>query len=181
MSEQSTDLRQNFIDAMSLCANSVCVVSTDGAAGLGGLTVSAMSSVSADPDDQADGPTMLICVHANSTSLPLILENGVFCINILGQDDDKIAEIFAGRHGLTGSARFEGIRYAPLITGAPVFADALAAFDCTVLKSETIGTHHVIFGVVRGVTLTPQTAPLIYHKRRFRALAPEATEGTGHV
>ena len=57
MTEQTDKLRQDFIDAMSLCANSVCVVSTDGVAGLGGLTVSAMSSVSADPDAQADGPT----------------------------------------------------------------------------------------------------------------------------
>lgn len=172
MSEQTTDLRQDFIDAMSLCANSVCVVSTDGAAGLGGLTVSAMSSVSADPDDQADGPTMLICVHANSTSLPVILKNGVFCINILGQGTEEIAEIFAGRHGIIGAARFEGVPNAPLVTGAPVFADALAAFDCTVLKAETIGTHHVIIGVVRAVTLSERSEPLIYHKRRFRALAP---------
>ena len=173
MTEQTDKLRQDFIDAMSLCANSVCVVSTDGVAGLGGLTVSAMSSVSADPDTQADGPTMLICVHANSTSLPIILENGVFCINILGQGSDQTAEIFAGRHGLTGAARFDGVAYAPLATGAPVFSDALAAFDCTILKSDTIGTHHVIFGVVRAVTLSDQTDPLIYHKRRFRALTPE--------
>ncbi len=45
-----SDLRQDFLDGMSCVAATVNVVATDGPAGRAGVTVSAMSSVSADTE-----------------------------------------------------------------------------------------------------------------------------------
>jgi len=80
MAEQDTQkvLRKEFLDAMSRAVSSVCVVTTDGPAGRGGVTVSAMTSVSAD----GDAPTMLVCVNASASAAPLLLENKAFCINM---------------------------------------------------------------------------------------------------
>ena len=36
--------------------------------------------------------------------MPILRENGVFCVNTLGAGDEPIADIFAGRTGRAGSA-----------------------------------------------------------------------------
>ena len=56
------DLRDRFLQGMSCAAATVNVVTTDGPGGRAGVTVSAMSSVSAD----GDAPTLLVCVHEKS-------------------------------------------------------------------------------------------------------------------
>ena len=72
------DLRARFLAGMSHAAATVNVVTTDGAAGRHGVTVSAMSSVSADTAK----PTLLVCVNEASASAAAILENGIFCVNV---------------------------------------------------------------------------------------------------
>ena len=76
------DIRGQFLQAMSCAANTVNVVTTDGAAGRAGVTVSAMASVSAD----GDAPTMLVCVHHLAAAAQTILDNGcfapTFCVTI---------------------------------------------------------------------------------------------------
>ena len=46
---EASELRDDFLNGMRYVANSVTVVTTDGKAGISGATVSAFSSVSADP------------------------------------------------------------------------------------------------------------------------------------
>ena len=71
------DAKAKFFQGMSHAAATVNVITSDGSAGRVGLTVSAMSSVSAD----TPRPTLLICVNENSAAASSILENGVFCVN----------------------------------------------------------------------------------------------------
>ncbi|TIT82273.1 MAG: hypothetical protein E5W45_02130, partial [Mesorhizobium sp.] len=54
-----------------------------------------------------------------------------FCVNVLLADQMAIAERFAGRGGLKGSARYEGASWSALATGALALEDSLAAVDCT--------------------------------------------------
>ena len=54
---------QDFRAAMGLAATGVSVVTTDGPSGRFGLTVSAVSSVSADP------PLVLICINRKSPAI----------------------------------------------------------------------------------------------------------------
>ena len=86
-------LRERFISAMSQSASTVNVITTDGAAGRAGITVSAMSSVSAD----TPRPTLLACVHHMSVAASAIIANGVFCVNVLRNDQAYISDAFAGR------------------------------------------------------------------------------------
>jgi flavin reductase (DIM6/NTAB) family NADH-FMN oxidoreductase RutF len=92
MSHKDPDLRQRFVTGMSHAACTVNVVTTDGSAGRFGVTVSAMSSVSAD----SERPTLLACVHESSPAARAILENGVFCVNVLRDDQSFISDVFAG-------------------------------------------------------------------------------------
>ncbi|MEL7183685.1 MAG: flavin reductase family protein [Pseudomonadota bacterium] len=156
------DLRDDFVHAMSRAAATVSVVTTDGPAGLGGLTVSAMTSVSAD----GPTPTMLICVNKTASAADAILQNGCFAINVLEAGQQDIADIFAGRTKADGAQRFAGLSYDRLQTGAPVLR-GLAGFDCDIQAVDLIGTHHVIIGAVQAVRVSEAGAPLIYGMRSY--------------
>ena len=96
-------LRQQFLLGMSHAACTVNVVTTDGVAGRHGVTVSAMVSVSADTPQ----PTLLVCIHHLSPVVAAVLENGVFCVNVLRDDQAHISDNFAGRSGAQGAAKFD--------------------------------------------------------------------------
>jgi len=144
----SSDLRADFLSGMSHAACTVNVVTTDGVAGRMGVTVSAMSSVSADTPK----PTLLVCVHHQSATAQAILENGVFCVNILRDDQSYISDTFAGRFKDQVSNKFDCADWFAMQTGAPRVIDPLVAFDCKVQSSEQIGTHYVFMGEVQGVS-----------------------------
>jgi len=156
-------LKEQFLEGMSRSAATVSVVTTDGPAGRGGVTVSAMSSVSAD----GDRPTMLVCLNASSNTLPVVLENGCFCINVLELGQQAVADVFSGRTEAPGGDRFSGQKTKAGPTGAPILMDALVSFDCRLVSAEKIGTHHVCIGAVEGVVTAPEGSPLLYGMRRY--------------
>jgi flavin reductase (DIM6/NTAB) family NADH-FMN oxidoreductase RutF len=156
-------LRQRFLSAMSHAACTVNVVTTDGAAGRHGVTVSAMVSVSADTPQ----PTLLVCIHHKSAVADAVLQNGVFCVNVLRDDQAHISDNFAGRSGARGAERFECTEWATQLTGAPRVLDALVAFDCRVTASERVGSHFVVFGSVQDIYIAGGGAPLIYANRAY--------------
>lgn len=161
-------LRTAFLEGMARVVGSVFIVTTDGPAGRGGATVSAMTSVSADGPD----PTLLTCLNATASVLPLVLANGCFCVNLLRADQAEISDIFSGRSPAPGGDRFAAVRTATLVTGAPHLLEALASFDCALLSAERIGTHHICIGAVKSVVHAPEGSPLLYGMRRY--LRPEA-------
>lgn len=155
-------LREDFVHAMSRAAATVSVVTTDGPAGRAGVTVSAMTSVSAD----GEAPSMLVCVNGGSSAAEPILTNACFAVNVLHDHQARLADIFASRAPAPGGDKFAAAQWSRLATGAPVL-DALAAFDCEVQSAELVGTHHVIIGLVRAVRVDEAGAPLIYGMRGY--------------
>jgi flavin reductase (DIM6/NTAB) family NADH-FMN oxidoreductase RutF/DNA-binding transcriptional LysR family regulator len=163
MTEPYPQLRQQFLLGMSHAACTVNVVTTDGAAGRHGVTVSAMVSVSADTPQ----PTLLVCIHHMSPVAEALLKNGVFCVNVLRDDQSHISEHFAGRSAVRGAAKFDCTEWATQVTGAPRVLDALVAFDCRVTASERVGSHFVVFGSVQDIFVAGGGAPLIYANRAY--------------
>jgi len=156
-------LRQRFLNGMGLAACTVNVVTTEGPAGRHGVTVSAMASVSAD----TSRPTLLVCVHELSSAAQAIIDNGVFCVNILRDDQSFISDCFAGRARTPDGNKFSCTSWTTLATGAPRVADVLAAFDCRILSAQKIGTHHVIIGSVEEIFALDHGSPLIYANRAY--------------
>src|SRR5438045_4794348 len=89
-----------FREAMSRLGAAVHVIATAGPGGKIGTTATAVCSVSDAP------PTLLVCLSRRSRTNPIVVENGVFCVNTLGATGADIADIFAGRTRLQGSERF---------------------------------------------------------------------------
>jgi flavin reductase (DIM6/NTAB) family NADH-FMN oxidoreductase RutF len=157
-------LRQRFLDGMSRAACTVSIVTTDGPAGRAGVTVSAMSSVSAD----TVAPSLLVCVNQQSSAAAAIQSNLVFCVNLLRRDQAALSDRFA-RRGLSPTGdKFEGIGWCRLATGAPVLAGILAAFDCRLRRSVLYGTHWIFIGEVEDILLAAEPhLPLLYQNRSY--------------
>lgn len=156
-------IRDLFTNAMSNAACTVSVVTTDGPAGRLGVTVSAMTSVSAD----TPRPTLLVCVHQMSPCAEAIIQNGVFCVNVLRDDQWSISDCFAGRYRTPDGNKFSCTEWAIDVNGAPRVENSLVAFSCKLASSQKIGTHYVFFGSVEEIVSTSSGSPLIYASRAY--------------
>ncbi len=161
--DNSDALREDFLSGMRFVANSVTVVTTDGSSGISGATVSAFSSVSADP------PTVLVCLNADGKTLDTIKENTDFCVNVLPEGAKHIAERFAGFHDTELSDRFEGIDLTSSNGPSPVISGA-TAFICKLKDTVFSGSHVICIGRVVE-THAGNFTPLIYMDRKFKRIS----------
>lgn len=156
--------RTKFTEAMRRAATTVAVVTTTGPAGQFGVTVSAVSSVSADP------PSILVCVNHGSPVAEAITRNGVFAVNLLDVHQQDISEIFAGRHPTSREEHLQSRAWTTLATGVPVLTGAAAVFDCRVAAQITFGTHLLLVGGVEELNFAPDAPPLVYHDRNYSSV-----------
>lgn len=164
-------MRDQFLEGMAKAACSVYVVTTDGIAGRRGVTVSAMSSVSADTPK----PTLLTCVHHLSPAAEAIRSNRTFCVNLLRDDQAHISNAFAGRTEAKDEAKFDCATWTVGAAGDPMLDGALTSFDCTVQHEIMCGTHHVFIGEVQQIALAPSEPDekaLIYANRGYNNAQP---------
>jgi flavin reductase len=162
-------MKTEFLQGMAKAAQSVCVVTTDGIGGKSGVTVSAMTSVSVD----TPRPSLLVCIHGDSSACDRIRTNRAFCANLLAEDQAEIADVFAGRTGLSGEEKFAVGAWHPGETGCPMLDDPIAAFDCKLVHDILVGSHRVFVGEVEAVRLVRDEKPLIYFDRGYaRAARP---------
>ncbi|GAA4496950.1 flavin reductase [Gluconacetobacter tumulicola] len=159
--------RDAFRDAMSLLGAPVVLVTTDGAAGCHGLTVSAITSVSDDP------PTVLVCLNRANRSHGAFLRNGIIGISILGRGHDALAGTFASSR-LSAEEKFSHGTWRDDVTGAPLLADAPVTLDCTIDALHASGSHDVLFCRVRSIGLhSGARHGLAWFSRRFHLLPAE--------
>jgi flavin reductase len=151
-----------FREAMCRLGAAVHVITTAGRGGKTGATATAACSVSDAP------PTLLMCLNRRSQTNPVVVENGVFCVNTLGDAGAEIADIFAGRTGVQGSERFAVGEWTTLATGSPVLTSAVVAFDCRIVEVRAVASHNVFFGAVEAVRLGPAGPALVYHERAYK-------------
>lgn len=164
LSIHSDTERDAFREAMSHVASAVCLVTTDGAAGRRGVTVTAVCSVSDEP------PTVLACLNHTNAANVRFGENGVFAVNVLADRNEPVARAFAGEGKLEPEERFARGRWRTLRTGAPILEDALVAFDCRLEDSRIVATHRVMIGRVVAVSEPVAGSSLLYRARRYHFL-----------
>ncbi len=151
---------QDFFEGMSRVAATVHVVTTDGEAGMAGITVSAMSSVTADP------PTLLICIHEESPTCQKIKTNGKFCVNVLQAHHSNWSESFAGLLPFDEMATLSSEAWKKGKLDIPVFRESLVIFECQIAQNIQIGTHRIFFGEIKHIQYQ-DGSPLIYVNRGY--------------
>jgi len=148
-----------YRDAMRRVPAAVTILTTRFENEANGLTATAVCSVTADP------PQVLVCVNRGATAEPLIARARCFVVNFLSEEHEDRARRFS-QPKLGGAARFEGISWIDLATGAPAMADAIVALDCRVNADLTCGTHAIYLANVVDVRVG-NAAPLLYRAGEF--------------
>jgi flavin reductase (DIM6/NTAB) family NADH-FMN oxidoreductase RutF len=154
----------DYREAMARVAGGVHVVTTAGAQGRAGVTATAVVSVSDDP------PTLLACINAASRLLPLVDAHRHFAVSVLSSADAEVADVFAGRTGTYGEARFEKGAWADGRGGQPLLASALATLECRLQVSLAVATHRILVGEVSAVRLGATSEALVWLGRGYRVL-----------
>lgn len=156
---------EDFIRAMGAAATGVSVLTTDGLSGKFGLTVSAMSSVSAEP------PMLLACVNRKSPAVAAIDGNGHFAVSVLDEASHEVAETFAGRSRSGRNFDFDLHAWREGPHGLPLLASAAAIFECRTEQAVDAGTHRIYIGLVTSAARST-ARPLVYCDRRFARIVP---------
>ena len=160
---------EDFVHAMAHAAFGVSIVTTDGPAGRFGLTVSAVSSVSAEP------PLLLACIHRKNPIAEALTKNGVFAVSLLAEQQWLLARIFAGHPPNGHPYDFSAGQWQEADGRAPRLLNSAANFDCNLESWHDAGTHRIFIGRAMAA-IHGGLAPLVYSNRKFGHfhLAPEA-------
>ena len=158
--------RDDFLAAMAQAATGVTVVATGSGAQRWGVTVSAMSSVSADP------PLVLVCIHGKSPVCAAIERNRAFCVSLLNESQRQVSDVFAGRVRTETGDRFACGAWQSRRSGSPALVGAAAHFDCLLEACHAHGTHRVFIGRVVE-SKAGRGAPLLYCDRNYGRLAAD--------
>ncbi len=150
-----------FRHAMRRFASGVCVVATGEGADRCGMTVSAFSSVSAEP------PMVLVCLNRAASAHDRLTGAAPYSINILDADQAEVAMTFAGQRGLHGADRFA--RGWDQSRGAPVLIGAHQSLICTPTARHIAGSHTVLIGTVLHTTPSTSGAALLNYDGQMRA------------
>jgi flavin reductase (DIM6/NTAB) family NADH-FMN oxidoreductase RutF len=124
-----------------------------------GMTCTSLCSVSLDP------AILLVCLRNGSPTLEAVRTSGTFAVNLLREEARPTAELFA-----SGAAdRFYRIAWCLPVgcSGPHLPVSSRVVADCTVVSSQVVGDHEVIFGEVVAVTRRSTSAPLLYGMRRY--------------
>ncbi|MCB1057466.1 MAG: flavin reductase family protein [Acidobacteria bacterium] len=152
-----------FRDVLRHFASGVTLVTARDGERVYGLTVSAFSSLSADP------PLIAVVIDQRSSIHQALAQEGAgFAVNILAEDHRELSDRFAF---VPDADRFaEGV-WGATEDGIPVLEDALAWLACTVEASHPVGSHVLYIGRVRA-SHTPRAEhpPLVYWNREYRKL-----------
>jgi 3-hydroxy-9,10-secoandrosta-1,3,5(10)-triene-9,17-dione monooxygenase reductase component len=122
-----------------------------------GLTVSAFTSVSLEP------PLVLICIRNESTATALFKKAQRYCVNILAEDQQPIAEKFS----LQGEAgRFQNLDYHIGKGGSPIIRGCIGFIDCKLEETIVLGDHTLFIGEVVDL-IAEKKPPLLYIDRHY--------------
>jgi flavin reductase (DIM6/NTAB) family NADH-FMN oxidoreductase RutF len=130
-----------FRHAMRAFSSGVAIVACGEGESRLGCTVTSLASLSLAP------PTLIVCLARSSSTLAGLREAGAFSISLLAARHQALAHRFSG-HSVHGLRRFDSAQWVTLSTGAPVLADAVAAFDCLVEEVIERHSHAIVLGAV---------------------------------
>ncbi|GGZ92528.1 flavin reductase family protein [Streptomyces subrutilus] len=159
--------QESFRDVLGNFCSGMTVITAMGADGPVGFTCQAFSSLSLQP------PQVILCPGRTSTTWPLIRAVGLFCVNVLAEDQAGLSRAFAR----SGGDKFAGVRWDSSPNGSPILSGAAAWLDCRVHAEYAGGDHTVVRADVRGLAASPGKRPLLFHRGRYTRMADDDAPG----
>jgi len=153
----------DFKEAMGSFPSGVVIATTlDEAGRPWGFTASAFSSVSLKP------PLVLLCLAKSADCYSSFAAACVFAVNILRQEDEALARLFATR----GADKFASDEFRPGDHGLPVMRNAVASLVCRRYADYDGGDHRIIVGQVESLQLGAAVNAMVYFRSRYGRFAP---------
>jgi len=152
-----------FRRALGLWASGVTVVTTRRNGLIHTMTASSFSSLSIEPLE------ILLCVARSARFHDVLLESGVFAVNILRDDQRHVGEAFSSRTrepqaDLGIVPTFDGP------SGSPIIGVSLAYLDCRIARVFDGGDHSIVIGSVLAIGADESARPLLYFNRNYRGI-----------
>jgi 3-hydroxy-9,10-secoandrosta-1,3,5(10)-triene-9,17-dione monooxygenase reductase component len=127
-----------------------------------GVTVNALSSVSLEP------PLVMVALDRRRHIVPAVRAAGRYAVNILGEDQQRLSDCFAGARLEPGIESFCGATWHPGETGLPLIDGSIATLECTIVQTVSVGDHDLFIGRVDAlVAEDDHEGPLLYYRRRY--------------
>jgi 3-hydroxy-9,10-secoandrosta-1,3,5(10)-triene-9,17-dione monooxygenase reductase component len=126
-----------------------------------GTAIGSFFSVSLDP------ALVGFCIGRSSSTWPKIREAGVFCVSILGEDQEAVCRTFA----TSGVDKFEGLGWSAASSGSPRVHDAVAWIDCDIEMVHDGGDHDICVGRVREMEVEREVGPLLFFRGGYGRFA----------
>jgi flavin reductase (DIM6/NTAB) family NADH-FMN oxidoreductase RutF len=156
----SNEIERQFRGVMRRLAGGVSIITAGREDDITGMTVTSLTSLSASP------PRLLVSVNRQASSFAPIERHRVFGVNILGSDQQELASRFSdGR--LKGAERYDGVAWAPGVSGAPLLGNSLATVECQVEEIIERHSHGIIVGSILSFELSPQLSGLVYWNGQY--------------
>ena len=162
----------DYVTAMGQHASSVTIITTIESDVCYGLTATAMTSVTATP------PRLLVCVNKSGTTHEKIIGAGIFAVNVLSEDQEKIGKAFSGMFGKDFDRFSLGV-WTTLVTSSPILQNTSSSFDCKLVQIIDQSTHSLFIGEVLATTARQGADPLLYANKRFGQLRKSMTAPQG--
>ncbi len=151
---------REYRDAMSQFCTGVVIVTGIHDGSMAGFAAQSFVSLSLEP------PLIAVCPGKASTSWPKLKEAGHFCINVLGEDQRQVSDLFAQR----GQVADMGWR--PAVSGSPILDGVLAYVDCALAAEHDAGDHTIVVGRVLDIDiLDGERAPLLFFRGGYGRFA----------
>ena len=155
-------MAETFRKVMGHFATGVTVVSALEGERPWGITVNALSSVSLEP------PLVVVALDRRRKITPTVRAANRYAVNILGEDQQAMADCFAGAPVTPGRDEFCGVRWHPGPTGLPLIEGAIATLECTVELTFSVGDHDLFLARVDSLANEEHHAmPLLFYRRRY--------------
>lgn len=153
--------------AMSQFLTGVAVVTVKDGSSPRAMTVNSLTSVSLDP------PILLVCFDRRSPSLKALQRNREFGISILSRAQQDLAARFGRKETYDNPHTLED-DICEEVAGLPLLAGSLAQIVCDLEQAFEAGSHTVIFGAPREVSLrqTGKTDALGFWRSKFVQVRP---------
>lgn len=156
---------ERFLAAARQIAAAVTVATASDGRRSHAVTATAFCTLSLDP------PMVLVALDRAGKLLRLVRAAGHIGVNILGRDQQHVGE-WAATRGRQMEASLPGLDARLGMTGAPLLGGVLAWFDCEVDSETEHGDHAIVVARVIDAWAGFDGEPLVYHRGRYRSLAP---------
>ncbi|MBC2641806.1 MULTISPECIES: 3-hydroxy-9,10-secoandrosta-1,3,5(10)-triene-9,17-dione monooxygenase reductase subunit [unclassified Rhodococcus (in: high G+C Gram-positive bacteria)] len=116
-------------------------------------------------------PLVLFCPTKTSRSWAAIERSGVFCVNVLAEEQQSTCARFGSRD----PDKFAGIDWTESPLGSPILTGSLAHIDCSLESVHDGGDHWVVFGRVSSLSEIREERPLLFYRGQYTGIEPDKT------